>query len=300
MFSGGKNEHLEQKPKYDLTVGMMPAVNSIPLIIADEAGFFSREGISVDLVMFTSQLNRESALQTHQVDGTISDLINAVQGISNKLKVKVTSRSNGMFSLLTSPSSDITSIKDWVSAGRTIKTGLLENSIIYYVTEKMLLLQKADPDTIDLVNTVNVPGRMEMLLADKIEAACLPEPVARAAAFRGARIIADTRIMNHTPGVLLFTQKAIDDKDDAIAAFYRAYNEAVNLLNEDKYAYREQVVKRGKFPDIVKDNMILPQYTRAAVPSASEVGEVVNWMLKNGLISEVPEYSRLVDTSFIP
>lgn len=301
MYSSGEAEVLEKKNDiYDLKVGMMPAVNSIPLIVADKAGFFIQEGVSVDLVMFTSQLNRESALQTHRVDGTISDLINAIQGISNNLQVKVTSRSSGMFSLLTSPSSDITSINDWTSAGKAVKTGLLENSIIYYVTEKMLLLNNADPAAIDLVNTVNVPGRLEMLLANKIEAACLPEPVARVAVLRGAHTIADTRTMSHTPGILLFTQKAIDNKAEKIAAFYRAYNKAVEILNKDEYAYRDQVIERGKFPEIVKDDMILPRYTKAAIPSAGEVDEVVNWMLKTGLISRPPEYSRLIDSSFIP
>ena len=74
MYSGGEAEVIEQKNDiYDLKVGMMPAVNSIPLIVAEEAGFFNQEGVSVDLVMFTSQLNRESALQTHRVDGNKCD-----------------------------------------------------------------------------------------------------------------------------------------------------------------------------------------------------------------------------------
>lgn len=87
----------------ELKVGLMPAYNSIPLIVAEKGGFFAAERVQVELVPFSSQLNRETALQTGAIDGTISDMINAVQAWSKGFGARVTSVSEGSFSLLSAP-----------------------------------------------------------------------------------------------------------------------------------------------------------------------------------------------------
>ena len=50
----------------DLSVGLMPAMNSIPLVVAEKAGFFSDFGVNVRLVPFSGQLERETALRPEQ------------------------------------------------------------------------------------------------------------------------------------------------------------------------------------------------------------------------------------------
>ena len=87
----------------DLKVGLMPAYNSIPLVVADKKGLFAAEGLRVELVPFSSQLNRETALQTGSIDGTVSDMINAIQSWSRGFGARVTSVTEGSFSLLSSP-----------------------------------------------------------------------------------------------------------------------------------------------------------------------------------------------------
>ncbi len=88
-----------------LRIGLMPAMNSAPLVVADRAGFFADEGVMVELELFTSQLNRETALQAGRIDGTVSDLINAIQAWARGFPLRVTSASQGVFSLLAAPSS---------------------------------------------------------------------------------------------------------------------------------------------------------------------------------------------------
>src|SRR5512138_1704864 len=86
-----------------LTVGLMPAENSYPLVVAQEKGFFTAEGVKVTLTLFTGQLEREAALQSGAVDGSISDLVNAIQAWANGFAERVTSASEGAFTLLSSP-----------------------------------------------------------------------------------------------------------------------------------------------------------------------------------------------------
>ncbi len=148
-----------------LRVGLMPAMNSVPLIVADRAGYFQREGVVVELELFTSQLNRETALQAARIDGTVSDLINAIQAWSRGFPVRVASASQGVFSLLAAPSAGPSSLAAWKAAGRKVPTGLLENSTVYYVAERALERAGADADTIELVPVAQVPARLELLIA---------------------------------------------------------------------------------------------------------------------------------------
>lgn len=291
-FSAGQKE--------GLTIGMMPAINSIPLIIADQLGYFSDEGIEVELVMFKNQMNRETALQTNAIDGTISDLMNAINGRQAGFPLHVTSYTDGDFALMAAPGGRIRSLADWqAAAAGSIRTGLLENSIVYYVTERMLQAAAADPERINFVSTLVLTARIELLLAGQLDAACIPEPLATLTEKQGAVRLADTSGLPSTPGVLLFSDQAIAKKSRQLAAFYRAYNRAVRELNSGYEAYRDIIVQKGEFPPAVRDAFTLPRYQEARVPSEDEYADVRQWMLQKGLLTETPDYAELIDGRFV-
>jgi NitT/TauT family transport system substrate-binding protein len=283
----------------DLKVGLMPAYNSIPLVVADRKGLFAAEGVRVELVPFSSQLNRETALQTGSIDGTVSDMINAIQSWSRGFGARVTSVTEGSFSLLSSPQSSLRTAADWKTRNRDkVRTGLLENSIVYYVTERMLQWGGADPAFIELVPILQLPTRLEMLLAGRIEAACLPEPLATLACARGAHRISDTDTMGTTPGVLLFSRKALEEKSREIASFYRAYDAAVAETNANPEAYRGAIVEECEFPPAVTGLMTIPRFRRSFTPSVAQVDDVARWMRGKGLVTSVPRYDDVVLRGF--
>ncbi|TVQ37477.1 MAG: hypothetical protein EA384_11440 [Spirochaetaceae bacterium] len=283
-----------------LRVGMMPAVNSIPLIVAEAEGFFSAEGVAVELEMFHNQLYRETALQTGRIDGSVSDLINAVNAVAGGFAVQVTSVTDGLFGLVTAPRSRIRSIDDWKSAGvRSVQVGLLQDSIIFYSAERILQAYGVDPRTIAPISTLQVPTRMEMVVAGQIEAAMLPEPMTRVAMARGAHLIADSSVMDQTPGVLLFTPQAVSEKAEQIAAFYRAYDRAVQAINAGPDHFRRLIVDAGGFPPMVRDSMVIPRFQPARVPTEDEFEDVVKWMRQKGLLDGSIGY-RSVISDLIP
>ena len=276
-----------------LTIGLMPAVDSVPLLIAKEKGYFADEGVTVELRMFRNQLYRETALQSNRIDGSISDLVNAVYAWQSGTGLEVGSITDGHFALLTSPESQITTISDWQRA-ETVEVGLLENSIIYYVAERMLEAAGASPERIDLVTTMQVPTRMEMLLQGRIEAALLPEPISRVAAQQGAHVLVESNVLDQTPGVLIFTARALERKRPEIRALYRAYNRAVVDLNRNPDAFRGVIVRLGEFPPVVEESMIIPDYERARRPSPAEFEDVVEWMMEKGLIDSRAPYGEVI------
>lgn len=283
-----------------LKFGLMPAVNVAPILVAEEAGYFRAEGAGVKLIMFTNQVYRESALQTGAIDGTVSDLVNAVNAVSRGFPIRATSASEGVFGLLVAPGSPLRSPRDWkLPAGRKVTTGLLENSIVFYVTERILEASGVNPGVVGLLSAAALPARMEMLLAGRIEAACLPEPMMQAAIQGGAGLVEDSRILPFTPGVLVFTEKALSEKTDTVKAFYRAYNRAVRDLASDPPGLRELIVEKGGFPPGTRD-FILPEFRPARVTGRDEYEDVTSWMKLKGLLTDAPDYGTVVDGSFLP
>lgn len=278
-----------------LRIGMMPAVDSAPLVVAERLGAFARRGLRVELELFQDQLAREASLQAGRIDGSVSDLVNAVSARAGGFDVRAVSSTDGLFALLGSPAGPAGSIDDWRSPSvRSVRTGLLETSIVSYVTEKMLLAAGADSGKVELVPVLQLPARLELLLAGRLEAACLPEPLVSVALARGARLIADTRSLDSTPGVLLFTARALRDKADAVASLLEAWDEAVEALNRGPSELREVVAGRLGFPDAVRGSFILPRFRRASPPTQEEADDVMAWMRARGLISRPLPYAELV------
>lgn len=276
-----------------LRVGLMPAVNSAPLIVAEYLAYFERAGLRVELTLFQDQLTRETALQTGRIDGTISDLINAMSARASGLDVRVVSGTDGVFALLGAPRGGLRTLEDWKGRGR-VKTGLIESSIVTFVTEKMLRHGGVDPATIDLVTTVQVPVRMELLLSGRIDAACLPEPMASVALQRGAVRIADTTSLATTPGVLLFTGRAISERGRDIRTLLAACDLAAAELNRNGDLYRPLIVSKAGFPAEVRDSFVLPRFRQSEPPTLEEVSEVETWMKAHGLLKSPVAYRDLV------
>jgi NitT/TauT family transport system substrate-binding protein len=281
-----------------LRIGLMPAMNSAPLVVADRAGFFASEGVTVELELFTSQLNRETALQAGRIDGTVSDLINAIQAWARGFPLRVTSASQGIFSLLAAPAAGPASLAAWKDAGRKVATGLLENSTVYYVAERALERAGADPRTIELVPVAQVPARLELLLAGKVEAAVLPEPLATLAVLRGARRLADSAADDSASGVLLFRNPVILGRAAEIRAFYRAYDRAVGQINEHPAAWRAAVVEACQFPKETEAGLAFPRYLPAYLPGEADVRDVAAWMIGHGLIGRAPGWADIVISGF--
>ncbi len=170
---------------------------------------------------------------------------------------------------------------------------------MFYVTERLMETAGADPSAcIELVPIVQVPVRLEMLLGGQVEAACLPEPLATAAARRGAQLVADSSQLGRQVGVLLFTKQAIAAKERQIAAFYRAYDRAVADLDAEPGAFRDAIVRGCGFPPAVGDSLRLPRFRRAFLPPAADVADVAQWMRQKGLIEVLPAYEEVVSGVF--
>ena len=265
----GAPQSQKSAPLPKLTIGLMPDVDSLPFIIAQEKGYFKEEGLDIELQQFKSAMDRDAALQSGTLDGDVSDMLAVAFAKDGGFDVKVTSYTDGSYKLIAGASETATDAKGL--AGKDVAVS--RNTIIEYVTDQILAKAGMTGDSINKVIIPQIPTRLEMLQNGKLAAATLPI----------------------NPGVIMFTEKSTQDKKASIQAMYRAYNKAVKYLNETPQAeYMDLVIEKGGFPQASKESLKLPQYHEATLPKTSDVTDCIAWLKDKGLIQESYSYDDLV------
>lgn len=283
-----------QKELPGITIGIMPDVDSIPFLIAQEKGYFEEEGVHVEIQPFKSAMDRDAALQSGSLDGAVSDVLAVAFAQNGGFDVKAVSSTDGSYRFIAGKSTAASSksIEDF--AGKDVAVS--RNTIIEYVTDQILAQAGMSAESINKVIIPQIPTRLEMLENGKLAAATLPEPMASIAVFRGCQYITGSDQLGINPGVMAFTSKSIKNKEASIQAMYRAYNKAVKYLNETpREEYIDFVVEKGGFPADAKEALVLPKYREATLPSESDVTTCVKWMVSKGLIRQSYTFDEIVE-----
>lgn len=280
----------------NITIGLMPDVDSIPFIIAQEKGYFKEEGVTVTLKSFKSAMDRDSALQSGNLDGEISDMLAEAFAKAGGFDTVITSLTTGSYKLVVNKDETVKTIKEL--KGKDV--AISKNTIIEYVTDKVMVEGGLTGLDINKVVIPQIPTRLEMLQNGKIAAATLPEPMATIAVKNGGRILNSSDKLGINPGVLIFTSKAVSEKHKEIQGMYRAYNKAIDYLaKEPMENYIDLLIEKGGFPGAVKGTLILPQYKKPVAPEAQDVEDVMAWLQTRQLIPKGYSYQELVDDRFV-
>ena len=58
-----------------LKLGVLPLEDILPMIVANEKGYFAEENLEVELVTLQSAVESQSAIQSGEIDGMMTDMI---------------------------------------------------------------------------------------------------------------------------------------------------------------------------------------------------------------------------------
>ena len=259
-----------------LSIGLMPDTDSLPFLIAEEKGYFADEGLEVDLKQFKSAMDRDSALQSGNLDGAVSDMLAAAFAKDGGFDVKVTSATDGSYKLVAGKTEGAVDVKGL--QGKDVSVS--RNTIIEYVTDEILAKDGLKGEDINKVIIPQIPTRLEM---------------ASIAIHNGAHLVKSSDDLGINPGIILFTDKAAKDKQKEIQAMYRAYNRAVDYLNTaPREDYIDFVIEKAGFPAAAKEALKLPTYHKAALPKEQDVTDCIKWLNAKDLVKETYGYDDLV------
>jgi NitT/TauT family transport system substrate-binding protein len=278
-----------------LRVGIMPDADSIPLMVARDEGFFDREGVKVELIVFSNPQERDAALQAGRLDGSISDLLAAAFFVVGGFDTRITSLTDGRYGIVASPQSQIKSLSEL----RGKRIGLSTNTIIQYTVDAQLEAAGVSMTDYEAVSVPRMPLRLEMVLGGQIEGASLPEPLLTAAAAQGAVLLSTTDTTGIDAGLLVFSKKVLDSRLEALRAFYRAYYQSCLKINANPDAYRDYLVEKASFPAAVRDAYQFVTYRKPGLPTESQIEQALRWLKARKLLDVDLKAEDLVDSRAI-
>jgi NitT/TauT family transport system substrate-binding protein len=287
-----------------LRIGQIPTIDGLPFWVAESQGYYRQQGVDVELVNFRSAAERDAALQGGQIDGALADPVAAVSMYAKGTRVHITSvnlgatEQEGPIAILAAPGSGITSPDQL----KGVEVAISSNSVIHYVTEKLLTEAGLKQEEIKTLSIPQIPLRFESLMAGTVKAATLPEPLLSLAVAKGATVVlsdAEAR-GNYSQSVILFTGQAIDEKEEAVRRFFAAYNMAVRDIERDPDAFKELLATQANLPPEIKDSWRVFTFPLAQPPARADLEAVVDWLLSKGLIPRGVAYEEIVNATLYP
>ncbi len=263
LVSCGPSE--EDTHLLSLKVGLMPAVDSAPFLLAEKNGYFEELGLDVELQLFNNPQDRQSALQTNSIDGAMSDLVAVALNVDGGFPLKITTMTNGVFPVLSNKNA-----KDKTD----IKAVLMEVSVTNFLTDEYL----GNRFRVEKVYINDIPARLAALQNRQVDMGIFPEPLASMGELSGLSKTLIETADGECPDVMVFTEAALTKKKDAIGLFHQAYNKAVVDLEENPDLARDILMEKipGLKPEI-KDQIILPKYTNTSLPSDAYIESIILW-----------------------
>lgn len=273
-----------------INMGILPAESAIPIILAQEKGFFKEAGTNVAIKSFASPNDRNVAVQSKQLDGTISDVMTEATFKKNGIDMKITSGILEDFKVLASPQSKITEMKGL--AGK--KVTLVPNFILEYIMDDFA---KKDGFTYEVVNIPSFSARSEALLNGQVDGAVYTEPQASMLAKQGAKILGSSKESKINGGTLQFTDAILKERPQDITAFYQGYNQAIDYMNQHKASEYADILTKYQFPEAMSTYLDKQQkdYPHAQKVPKDQFDAIIKWAKDKKQIDENYSYTALTD-----
>lgn len=300
LLTGCQSDEAEEDPT--LKVALLPIMQTLPFYIAEQNGYFADQDIQVELVPVKSPIERDALMQADEVDGMLTDLPGVGVFNRDEPQVKIISLAHKaypnspQFRLLAAPNSEIENVSDLAG----VKIGISQNTVIEYITDRMLEGSGLSADQIAIEEITAIPVRFEQLMSGKIQAATLPDPLAQGAIAGGAKLIVDDGdFTEYSQSVLVFGTDAIAGKANTLKKFVTAWNKAVAELNANPDAYQDLLIEKGRVPESIQGSFTMPPFPANEITSEEEWADIVTWLLEKDLISREIPHQDAVDSSFL-
>lgn len=262
-----------------LKVAVMPTLDCLPVFVAKDRQFFDT-AVDIRLKQFTAQMDCDTALMRHRVEGSVTDLVRAERMMKSGVDLKYWTSTNAYWLLISNRQQRINDLKHlddkMVAMARYSITDLLSDMAVDSAKlkhERVFRIQ---------VNDVNV--RLKMLENNEMDALFMTEPYATQALLAKHKVLMDTRKSDMQMGAFVFRVKGMDDKNRQrqMKAFLKGYNEACDSINQygvrnyqdvirKYYVVSEQTLKN--LPDTLR-------FQHATPPSQKDIETAQQWLSK--------------------
>jgi NitT/TauT family transport system substrate-binding protein len=294
LLSACSGKKQKNKDIPSLSVGVMSSMDYLPLAVAQREGYFAKHGVDVKIQKFMSANERDMAFLSGTVDGGVTDYTSAALLASGGFDMKLTSKCQAPFYIVAGAQSGINNLSELKGK----KIAVSRNTVIDFCVDMALAGVNLTPGDVEKVEINKIPTRFEMLRNNKIDATGLPNPFALIAAGEDCKLLVSMDSLKYTVTGIVFSQKAIESKSEAIRKMYAAYNDGAAYLNSHTVAdIRDILVKDLQFPEPVAVKVSIPAYTdaRPVTTADKDILEVIKWLGEKKLLHADFKIDNLVN-----
>ena len=156
-----------------------------------------------------------------------------------------------------------------------------------YLADYIVTSKGMSAKDIEKVAIPAMPARLEALRNKQIDAAILPAPFNDTAVKDGGTEIVKLYNKDIMISATAFLQDVISENPDAIKGFYKAYDKAIDYINNnDIKEYEDTIIKTVGYSEDMRGNISLPDIKRNYLPKEENVQRVFDWSKENGIITK--------------
>lgn len=282
-----------------ISVGVIPIVDTAPIWLGQEKGFFEEEGLDLELQTTSGGAAAVPGVVSGDFDfafgNVISVMVAADQGLGLKYVTNGASSAgmedDGFSAVVVKEDSPIQSPADL--AGKTVSVNNLSNigdTTISYVVEE----DGGDPSNIDFVE-VGFPDAPAALANGQVDAAWILEPFLSSSLKEGARVVsynfAETDPNLDIAGYFTSTEKMESDPE-MVEKFRAAMSRSLEYAQEHPEEVREIVGTYTEISEQLRSEMVLPEYRAEFDREATQLlGDAA---AKYGTLSEPPNLDEIL------
>lgn len=286
-----------------LKIAVLPIIDTLPLYVAQQQGFFTEHNVEVELVPVASAPERVQLMAAGQVDGTINETLAVMQFNKEGVQVQAVryalrpTEGYGHFFILASGQSGITT----PDGLKNVEIGVSQGTVIEYVTERLLESEGLSADEIKTIPVPKIPDRMSLLASGELSAGTLPDPLGALAVQSGAVIVLDDSAHpEYGFSIYSFRKEVIDSHPEAIKSFLAAIDKAIAVINEDKIQYTDILSDANIVPAPLLEAYKVPPFPAAGVPTEAEWNDALNWAKEKGMLAVDVSYADSVSGEYFP
>lgn len=285
-----------KKNEESITFGVMSSMDYLPLAVAEREGYFTKHGITVKIQKFLSANERDAAIQSGVVDGTVTDYTSAALVNAAGFKLKLTSKCQAPFYIVAGSESGVNNLSELKGK----KIAVSQNTVIDFCVDMALQSVGLNQNDVQKIEVNKIPLRLEMMRNNKIDATGLPNPFALIAKNDNCKLIASMDSLGYTVTGMGFTEKAIENKSENIKKMYAAYNDGAEYLRTHSIEdIKDILTKDLGFPQALIEQVEIPAYTEAKplTISDSDLQAVIKWLTDRKLIDNSFNINELIDSN---
>lgn len=288
--------------KVVMKFGVLPALQALPLFVAESKGLFPKFGLDVDLILFNTAAEKDIALASGSLDGCFADLVTPLVLKGNSRDIVIVAKNydtrhdRRMFAILAKPGSKVSSVKDL--DGKPV--AIASNTVVDLVNEKLQTQAGVPREKINTIESKNIGLRFQALLNGQLEAAVLPEPLVTVAVSKGARILIDDAGLGESQTALVFTREFVTKHPELAKSFLAALQAANYLINSDPDSVRDIMVEKVRLPVALKLQYPVPRFPKLAAPDRDALENIAGWLKQRGVIRSTVSYEQVVNGELVP